>query len=80
MASAIGYLDSRETGEAVALAGLTLAMFTDILQFLYMFRRLNLLEEEESIIHRTTRAVLCPRTEVLTATLSWDDSAAQLAS
>lgn len=46
MASAIGYLDSRETGEAVALAGLTLAMFTDILQFLYMFRRLNLLEEE----------------------------------
>ena len=28
------------------MAGLTLAMFTDILQFLYMFRRLNLLEEE----------------------------------
>lgn len=46
MASAIGYLDSQETGQNLALAGLTLAMFTDILQFLYMFRRLNLLEEE----------------------------------
>jgi hypothetical protein len=46
MASAIGYLDGKETGEALAMAGLTLAMFTDILQFLYMFRRLNLLEEE----------------------------------
>ena len=45
MASAIGYLDSQETGENLALAGLTGAMMCDMFQFLYMFRRLNILEE-----------------------------------
>ena len=48
MASAIGYQDSRETGEALALAGLTCAMMCDMLQFLYMFRRLNILEETDN--------------------------------
>jgi len=47
MASAIGYLDSQETGDALALAGLVCAMLTDIALFLYMFRRLNILEETE---------------------------------
>jgi len=47
MASAIGYRDSTETGDALALAGLVCAMLTDVAQFLYMFRRLNLLEDQE---------------------------------
>ena len=34
----------QETGDALALAGLVCAMLTDIAQFLYMFRRLNILE------------------------------------
>jgi len=48
MASVIGYLDGQETGDALALAGLVCAMLTDIVQYLYMFRRLNLLDELEA--------------------------------
>lgn len=47
MASVIGYMDGQETGDALALAGLVCAMLTDIVQFLFMFRRLNQLEEHE---------------------------------
>ena len=48
MASAIGYMGGQKTGDALALAGLVCAMLTDVVQFLYMFRRLNLLADKEA--------------------------------
>jgi len=54
MASAIGYQDSQKTGDALAMAGLICAMLTDVVQFLYMFRQLNLLEEQEVGYTRVT--------------------------
>ena len=47
MASVIGYEDSEETGEKLALAGLICAVLVDLVMFYYMFDRITCLEQIE---------------------------------
>lgn len=45
MASVVGYEDSKETGDALSLAGLICAVIVDLVQFYYVCYRLKMLDE-----------------------------------